>query len=106
MVRLVKLHLRTIDVYSDNYYRPQHDEGRHRAEAPIGPDNSAARSVAWPAKRARHLVQPRCSPPARHAERQADPHCTDAMGQILLVTLRAGSEMFLIVAIAAAYFRE
>src|SRR5436309_3491882 len=59
---------------------------------------SASRLLPQIAQRTRLL-------PPRDAERQADPHRL-IMGQTLLVTLREGIEMFLIVAIAAAYLRK
>src|SRR5262249_11053258 len=47
-------------------------------------------------------------PAATDAERKADPDGIDGeiMGQMMLVTLREGIEMFLIVAIAATYLRK
>jgi len=46
-------------------------------------------------------------PPAVDAKRKTDPDRLETpMGQMLLVTLREGIEMFLIVAIAATYLRK
>src|SRR5215813_7891542 len=72
-----------------------------------GSEAHRERNAARCRQRDRHRPQRARIPAAADAERQAHSHgVSRTMGQMLVVTLREGIEMFLIVAIAAAYLRK
>src|SRR5258706_3682124 len=84
------------------------DESPGRGAGARGAAEGRERGPARPEPRAPDRPQRPRVPAAADAERQAHPHGVGdrKMGQMLLVTLREGIEMFLIVAIAATYLRK